>query len=71
MSIAAGHERRLTLNGLSWLAPEKQQRGEVGDLFSTVCPLSAVLILRSRLTPPADYGILDATVIHRRAHTAS
>jgi hypothetical protein len=50
---------------MSWLASEKQQRGEVGDLFSAVCPLSAAPMLRSQLTPPADSGIPDSTMIRR------
>jgi len=58
------------LNGPPWLAPEKQQRGEVGDLFSTVCPLSVAPILRLQLTPPADYGISDSTMIRCDDHLA-
>jgi len=50
---------------MSRLAPEKQQRGRGGDLFSTVCPLCAVSTLRSQLTPPADSGIPDSTMIRR------
>jgi hypothetical protein len=71
LSIAAAHGQRGRLNGPPWLAPEKQQRGEVGDLFSTVCPLSAAPMLRSQLTPPADCGISDSTMIRRDDHRAS
>jgi hypothetical protein len=34
LSIAAVQPVRTTLSARLWLMPEKQQRGEVGDLFS-------------------------------------
>jgi hypothetical protein len=70
-SIAAGHAERGRLNGPPRLAPEKQQRGEVGDQFSTICPLFAAPMPRSQLTPPADYGIPDSAMIRRDDRPAS
>ncbi len=51
--------------------PEEQQRGEVSDLFSTVCPLSVAPMPRSRWWAPADSGIPDSMTRCRRDRSAS
>jgi hypothetical protein len=48
--------------------PEKQQRGEVGDLFLAVCPLSVPAQLGPHRPGPANPGIPDSAVARHRDH---
>ena len=43
-----------------WWMPEEQRRGEVGDLFSMVCPLSVATQPRSQCLTSANYDIPDS-----------